>query len=54
LRDLIIGMLGSVVGSYIQMVSGYHIANVPALIEQIAVATLGALLVIIIGRVVFR
>jgi len=53
LRDLVIGMLGSVVGSYVQAVSGYHF-GLPALAEQIAVATVGALIIIVLGRVVFR
>ena len=53
LRDLIIGMLGSVLGSYIQQIAGFHF-GLPALAEQIAVATVGALVIIIIGRVIFR
>ena len=53
LRDLIIGMLGSVLGSFIQQVVGFHF-GLPALAEQIAVATAGALVIIIIGRVIFR
>jgi uncharacterized membrane protein YeaQ/YmgE (transglycosylase-associated protein family) len=53
LRDLVIGMLGSVVGSYLQVISGYHF-GLPMLAEQIVVATIGALIIIIIGRVIFR
>jgi len=54
LRDLIIGMIGSVVGAYIQGLGLYHIAALPALGEQIVYAIVGSLLVIIIGRVIFR
>ena len=52
-RDLIIGMIGSVLGSFLQAQFGFHF-GLPALAEQIAVATVGALVVIVIGRVLFR
>jgi len=53
LRDLVIGMIGSVVGSFIQQIVGFHF-GLPALAEQIVVATIGALVVIVVGRVIFR
>jgi len=55
LRDLIVGMLGSVLGSYLVQLSGYQIpGNLPEIANQIIVATVGALIIIILGRVIFR
>ena len=55
IRDLIIGMLGSVLGSYLVLLTGYHIpGNLPDILQQIIVATAGALVIIVLGRVVFR
>ena len=55
LRDLIIGMLGAVVGSYLMQVTGYQIpGNLPDWLQRIAVATVGAIVIIVIGRVIFR
>ena len=55
LRDLIVGMLGSVLGSYLVQLSGYQIpGNLPDIANQIIVATVGALIIIILGRVIFR
>ena len=53
LRDLIIGVLGSFVGSYLQQLLQFHF-GLPQLAEQIAVATVGALVIIVVGRVMFR
>jgi len=53
LRDLIIGMIGSVIGAYIERLDLIHI-GLTGLLNQIAFATIGALIVIVVGRVIFR
>jgi uncharacterized membrane protein YeaQ/YmgE (transglycosylase-associated protein family) len=53
LRDLIVGVLGAFVGGFLQQLFHFHF-GLPDILERIAVATIGAIVVIILGRFVSR
>ena len=53
LRNLVVGIIGSFVGAYVLRLTNFHF-GLPALMEQIATATVGAILVVIIARIISR
>ncbi|KPL51340.1 GlsB/YeaQ/YmgE family stress response membrane protein [Prosthecomicrobium hirschii] len=50
LRYLLTGVIGSVVGSFLFAKLGIHLGIGNALVEQILVATVGAIVVVLIAR----
>ena len=55
LRNLVVGVIGSFIGGFIVKTFNIHLpGGLPAYAEQLAVATIGAVLVVIIARVIAR
>lgn len=54
LRNLIVGVIGSFVGAYLLQAFGVTLPIGNALVSQIVTATIGAVVVILIARVVAR
>ena len=53
IRNLVVGVIGAFVGAYVLQVLNIHFGLNP-LLEQIVTATIGALLVTVIARVIAR
>lgn len=53
LRNLVVGVVGAFVGAYVLQVMNVHF-GLPTIAEQIATATVGALLVVVAARVIAR
>ena len=53
LRNLVVGVIGSFVGAYVVQMFGIRLP-VPDYLQQVSTATLGAILVVVIARVIFR
>jgi uncharacterized membrane protein YeaQ/YmgE (transglycosylase-associated protein family) len=53
LRNLVVGVIGAFVGAYVLQALNIHFGLAP-LLEQIVTATIGAVLVTIIARVIAR
>ena len=53
LRNLVVGVIGSFVGAYVAPFIPYHLP-VPAYLEPLTTATIGAILVVILARVIAR
>jgi uncharacterized membrane protein YeaQ/YmgE (transglycosylase-associated protein family) len=54
LRNLIVGVIGSVVGGYLLTLAKVELPIGNALISQIVAATIGAIVVILVARVVTK
>jgi uncharacterized membrane protein YeaQ/YmgE (transglycosylase-associated protein family) len=54
LRNLIVGVIGSFVGGYVLNLAGIHLPIDNVWVSSIVTATIGALLVIVIARVVAK
>ena len=52
-RNLVVGIIGSLIGAYVVQLFGLHLP-VPAYLQQVATATIGAILVVIFARVIAR
>ena len=53
-RYIVIGMLGSVVGGYLVAFTGIHLPVANFWIREILVAAIGAMIVIIVARLIAR
>ena len=53
LRNLIVGVIGSFIGAYVVQFFNFQLP-VPAYLQQVTTATIGAILVVIIARVIAR
>ncbi len=53
LRNLVVGIIGSFIGAYVVQFFGIHLP-VPAYLEQVTTATIGAILVVVLARIIAR
>jgi uncharacterized membrane protein YeaQ/YmgE (transglycosylase-associated protein family) len=54
LRNLIVGVIGAFVGAYLLSFAGISLPVGNALLSQIITATIGAIVVIVVARVIAR
>lgn len=55
LRNLVVGVIGSFIGAYVLQLSGYQLpGGFPDWVQQIITATIGAMLVVVIARIISR
>ena len=55
LRNLIVGVIGSFVGGYVLQLTGYQFpGGLPEWLQPLLAATAGAILVVIIARIIAR
>ena len=54
IRDMIVGVIGSFVGAYLLTALHMHLPIDNALVSQIITATIGAIVVLLVARLVVR
>lgn len=54
LRNLFIGVIGAFIGGYLQQIVPSLTFGFPPLAEQIAFATIGAMIVVLLARIIAR
>ncbi|MEO5805620.1 GlsB/YeaQ/YmgE family stress response membrane protein [Devosia sp.] len=54
LRNLIVGVIGSFVGAYLLKLAGISLPVGNALLSQVLTATIGAIVVIVVARVIVK